>query len=67
MDSEIKNWDVQVLDESNNVKYQSNTVGTEQQARALLAAFEKKWRDDCGRSSRNDSRRSAVRGVRKFY
>lgn len=60
-------WTVQVLDEKGNVKYQSNTTGTEEQAKSLIQTFEKKWRDDCGANDRGDSGRAAVRGVRKFY
>lgn len=51
----MKNWTVQVLDEKNNVKYQGSVTGSETEARSLLATFEKKWRDDCGTSHRNDS------------
>lgn len=67
MDKEIRNWDVQVLDEKGNVKYQSNTTGTEKQARALLETFEKKWRDDCKQSCSKTSAEASIRGGKKFY
>lgn len=42
----LREWTVQVLDEKDNVKYQASLHGTEKKAKALLAKFEAKWRDE---------------------
>lgn len=67
MDKEIRNWDVQVLDEKGNVKYQSNTTGTENQALSLLGTFEKRWIQDVERNKSVDSAPTDSRSKRGFY
>lgn len=67
MDSEIRNWDVQVLDEKGNVKYQSNTTGTEEQARSLIETFEKKYQEDVKEREREAAAAAVERKKRGFY
>lgn len=44
---ESRKWDVQVLDEKGNVKYEASLFGIEQEARSLLTTFEKRyWRKE---------------------
>ncbi|EOH94802.1 hypothetical protein I588_04529 [Enterococcus pallens ATCC BAA-351] len=63
----MRNWDVQVLDEKGNVKYQSNTTGTEKHAKSLLETFEKKWAQDIERSKNAGSTTKGSRSKRGFY
>ena len=43
---EPKEWTVQVIDAEGNIKYQSNIMGTEKQARALCLQLEERRRKD---------------------
>lgn len=60
-------WTVQVLDESNNVKYQSSVTGTEEQAKSLVETFEKKYQEDVRQRDRNSANSTAERSKRGFY
>ena len=43
---EPKEWTVQVLDAEGNIRYQSEIIGTERQARALCLQLEQQRRND---------------------
>ncbi|MEO1768302.1 hypothetical protein [Candidatus Enterococcus ferrettii] len=60
-------WTVQVLDEKGNVKYQSNTTGTEEQAKSLVETFEKKYREDVEQRDLDNAVNTAERSKRGFY
>lgn len=63
----MTDWTVQVLDESNNVKYQSSVTGTEEQARSLVETFEKKYRNDVKKRDQANAANVAQREKRGFY
>lgn len=43
---ESREWNIQILDVSGNVKYQAVFFGTEKSAVSLAKNFERRWRDD---------------------